>query len=77
MFDYFLTYDIKNCYLLSVIFSFFDILRRITTFIRTSFGVFHGGAKVTSLLKFRVLNHREKHRMTYGKKVVMRHKMSK
>ena len=28
----FLTYDIKNCYLLSVISFIFDILRRITTF---------------------------------------------
>ena len=32
MFDHFLTYDINNCYQLSVISFILDILRRITTF---------------------------------------------
>ena len=50
----FLTYDIKMCYLLSVISFIFDILRRLTTFANV-IQCSRGGAKVTSLLKFRVL----------------------
>ena len=51
----FFIYDLKNCYLLAASSFIFDISRRITTFFRASFGVYLGGAKVTSLLKFRVL----------------------
>ena len=51
----FLTCDIKHYYLSFVISFTLCILRRITTFFRTSFAVFDGGAKMTTLLKFRVL----------------------
>ena len=47
-------YDIKNCYFLSVISFIFDILRCIVTFSEFHL-VFRIRAKVTSLLKFRVL----------------------
>ena len=52
MFDYFFSYGIKNYYLSFVISFIFDILRRITANV---IRCVRSGAKMTSLLKFRVL----------------------